>query len=70
MLLEPFFSSISGKWYNDKIKLKFAVSWNKSHVKLWDITLMSTLFWTSTDLSAKNTSLMDIMGIGTVIQLS
>ena len=32
----------------------------KSHVELWDIKFISTLFWTTTDLSAKTTNLMDI----------
>ena len=31
-----------------------------SHIELWDIKFISTLFWTITDLSAKTTSLIDI----------
>ena len=32
----------------------------RSHVNLWDIKFISTLFWTTTDWSAKTTSLIDI----------
>ena len=32
----------------------------RSHVELWDIKFISTLFLTTTDLSAKATSLNDI----------
>ena len=32
-----------------------------SHVELLDIKFISTLFWTTTDLSAQTTSLMDII---------
>ena len=51
--------SVSSKYTAILVCIFFCVSL-KSHVEVWDVKFISTLFWTTTDLSAKTTSLMDI----------